>query len=205
MGWKIRTRPKAYISTALSAHTSPKTYDWVKNNSELINVGVTRAKENLIIVTDKSAIDTLSKKNDDLYALIDYVEKNGTVQVPQSIVNKFTIGFSNDSTFEDEFYTTMNHYCTMRGGVFRRNVKVIEAFPEEANNSSLNKKEFDGVIFKGNKPECVFEINGGEHYTRRKTINSDKIKMDLLKQKNIKFIAIPNKYVKHYSCATFFL
>ncbi len=156
------------------------------------------AKENLIIVTDKSAIDTLSRKNDDLYALIDYVEKNGTVQVPQSIVNKFTIGFSNDSSFEDEFYTTMNHYCTMRGGVFKRNVKVIDAFPEEANNVILNKKEFDGVLFKGNKPECVFEINGGEHYTRKKTINSDKIKMELVKRKGIRFLAIPNKYVKHY-------
>src|SRR5690606_26542479 len=78
------------ISTSISRQTASKTYDWVKNNSQLINVGVTRAKENLIIVTDKKAIDILSKKDDDLYALIDYVEKNGTTQISQSTVNKFT-------------------------------------------------------------------------------------------------------------------
>ncbi len=186
------------ISTALSKETSPKTYDWVKDNSELINVGVTRAKENLIVVTDKSAIDALSRKNDDLYALIEYVEKNGTIRVPQSDANKFTIGFSNNSRFEDEFYTTMNHYCSMRGGVFKRNVKVTEVFPEEAENVNLNKKEFDGVLYKGNKPECVFEINGSEHYTRKKRIDSDRAKMELLKKKNIKLLNIPNRYVKHY-------
>src|SRR5690606_3615740 len=78
------------ISTAISRQTSSRTYDWIKNNSQLINVGVTRAKENLIVVTDKKAIDILSKKDDDLYALIDYVEKNGTTQISQSTVNKFT-------------------------------------------------------------------------------------------------------------------
>ncbi|MCB0744434.1 MAG: ATP-binding protein, partial [Ignavibacteriae bacterium] len=54
------------ISTAISGQTTPRTYDWIKNNSQLINVGVTRAKENLIVVTDKRAIDVLSKKDDDL-------------------------------------------------------------------------------------------------------------------------------------------
>jgi hypothetical protein len=95
----------------------------------LINVGVTRAKENLIVVTDKKAIDILSKKDDDLYALIDYVEKNGTTQISQSIINKFTIGFSNNSQFEDEFYKTMRHLCTIKGGRFERNVTVIDVFP----------------------------------------------------------------------------
>ena len=57
----------------------------MKNNSELINVGVTRARERLIVVADKRAIDTLSRKDDDLYALIDYVEKNGISKVSESM------------------------------------------------------------------------------------------------------------------------
>jgi hypothetical protein len=186
------------ISTAISKQTTSKTYDWIKDNSQLINVGVTRAKENLIVVTDKKAIDILSKKNDDLYALIDYVQKNGTTQVSQSVVNKFTIGFSNNSQFEDEFYTTMSHYCSVRGTTFRRNVKVADIFPEEKNNDLVNKKEFDGVLYQGSTPHVVFELNGSEHYTKKDRIESDKIKMELLKAKNIRLLFIPNQYVKHY-------
>lgn len=186
------------ISTAISRETAPKTYDWIKNNSQLINVGVTRAQENLIIVTDKKAINILSRKDDDLYALIEYVEKHGTTQISQSTVNKFTIGFSNDSKFEDEFYKTMLHCCTILGGRFARNVKVIDVIPEEKDNHLVNKKEFDGVFYQGNKPNIVFEINGQEHYTKKKRIESDIIKKDLLKNKNIRLIFIPNHYVKHY-------
>jgi superfamily I DNA and/or RNA helicase len=186
------------ISTAISKQTSPKTYDWIKNNSQLINVGVTRAKENLIVVTDKKAIDILSKKDDDLYALIAYVEKNGTTQISQSVVNKFTIGFSNNSQFEDEFYKTMSHYCSIQGSRFKRNVKIVDLLPEEKNNTIVNKKEFDGVLYQGNVPKIVFELNGREHYTKKNRIQSDEIKMELLKTKNIRLLFIPNQYVKHY-------
>ncbi len=186
------------ISTAISKQTTSKTYDWIKDNSQLINVGVTRAKENLIVVTDKTAIDILSKKDDDLYALIDYVQKNGTTQIAQSVVNKFTIGFSNNSKFEDEFYTTMSHYCSIRGSRFKRNVKIAALLPEEKDNDIVNKKEFDGVLFEGNVPKIVFEINGREHTCKRKTIESDKIKSELLLRKDIQLINIPNQYVKHY-------
>jgi spore coat protein CotF len=186
------------ISTSLSRNTSARTYEWIKNNSQLINVAVTRAKENLVVVADKKAIDILSRKDDDLYALIDYVQKRGMAPVRQSTANRFTIGFSNDSKFEDEFYKTMSHYCTLQESRFERNVKVIALFPEEFDNPDLNKKEFDGVIFQGRIPKVVFEINGIEHYKNKKRIASDKIKMQLLQSKNIARIAIPNQYVKHY-------
>ncbi len=186
------------ISTAISKKTGSRTYDWIKNNSQLINVGVTRAKENLIVFADTTAIDILSRKDDDLYALIDYVKHNGTTQISQSIVNKFTIGFSNNSKFEDEFYKTMRHYCTIKGSKFERNVRVIDLFPEEKNNPLVNNKEFDGVLYHKNIPEIVFEVNGREHYQKKRTIQSDHIKMNLLKRKNIRLLFIPNHYVKHY-------
>lgn len=186
------------ISTAISKNTNSKTYDWIKNNSQLINVGVTRAKEKLIVVTDKNAIDILSKKDDDLYALIEYVRKNGDVQVPQSKATKFTIGFSNNSNFEDEFYRTMSHYCSVHESRYDRNVKVIDVFPEEKNNPRLNKREFDGVIYEGVQPKVVFEVNGSEHYSQKKTIQSDLAKKELCEKNQIPLIAIPNEYVKHY-------
>lgn len=186
------------ISTALSTKTSRKTYDWIKNNSELLNVGVTRAKENLIVVADLEAIKTLSEKDDDLYALIAYAYRNGTTEIAKSTVNKFTIGFSNNSKFEDEFYKTMQHYCSLKDTRFRRNVKIIEVFPEESSNPLVNKKEFDGVLFENNQPKVIFELNGAEHYHNRKTIKSDTLKMELIKRKNLQLLFIPNQYVKHY-------
>lgn len=186
------------ISTSISRDTTPRTYDWVKNNSQLINVGVTRAQEKLIVFTDIKAIASLSRKDDDLYALIEYVQQNGTTQVSQSSVNKFTIGFSNNSVFEDEFYKTMSHYCTIQGARFERNVKLTDLFPEEISNPALNKREFDGVIYVGKTPQIVFEVNGADHYHNRKRMNSDKLKGQLINRKNLKLILIPNQYVKHY-------
>ncbi|MBP5995244.1 MAG: DNA helicase [Crocinitomicaceae bacterium] len=186
------------ISTAISKSTNPKTYNWIKNNSQLINVGVTRAKENLIVVTDKKAIDILSNKKDDLYALIEYVQKNGTTEVKGSNANKFTIGFSNDSKFEDEFYKTMQHFCSTTATIYRRNIKIVDLFPELKGDYSISAKEFDGVIFENNQPKVVFEINGTEHSTCKKAMESDKIKMRFLQSKNIQLFLIPNQYVQHY-------
>lgn len=183
------------ISTAISTDTSKRSYDWIKNNSQLINVGVTRAQENLIVVTDKKAIDILSRKDDDLYALITYAESREKTQISPSSSNKFTIGFSNDSIFENEFYITMQHYCTLEKGRFKRNVKVIDLFREEINNVLVNKKEFDGVLYLGETPHIVFEINGQEHTTNSKSIKSDLIKKELLERKNIQLILIPRQYV----------
>ncbi|MBL7812687.1 MAG: DNA helicase [Bacteroidetes bacterium] len=186
------------LSTAISEKTSPKTYDWIKNNSQLINVAVTRARERLIVVTDLRAIDTLSRKDDDLYALVDYVQKKGTTELSASEANKLTIGKSNNSKFEDEFYKTMQHYCSIKGVRYARNVKVIDVFPEEMNNTLAKGKEFDGVIYEKNEPKVVFELNGKEHYNNPKRIKSDTLKMELFKGKNVKILFVPNQYVKHY-------
>lgn len=100
--------------------------------------------------------------------------------------------------FEDEFYKTMQHYCTLKDAKFERNVKVIDLFPEEKKNVLVNKREFDGVLYQMNIPQIVFKINGQEHYQKKTTIKSDLIKINLLKKKDIQLIFIPNHYVKHY-------
>lgn len=71
-------------------------------------------------------------------------------------------------------------------------------FPEERNNSSVSKKEIDGVIYLGKVPKVIFEINGVEHYKSKNRIESDKKKMQLIRGKNLILICIPNQYVKHY-------
>ena len=52
------------MSSALSPKTSKKTMEWIKNNHELINVAVTRAKNKFIFVGDKEAIDALQKSQE---------------------------------------------------------------------------------------------------------------------------------------------
>ncbi|MFM7858970.1 MAG: DNA helicase, partial [Flammeovirgaceae bacterium] len=116
----------------------------------------------------------------------------------QSAANKFSIGFSNNSSFEDEFYKTMSHYCTMQGTRYQRNVKLTDVFPEELTNPAVNTREFDGVIYEGKVPKVLFEINGAEHLKDKKRIESDQRKMQLSNQKGIQLILIPNQYVKHY-------
>src|SRR5690606_14151395 len=41
-----------YLSTAITKNTNDKTFDWVKNNQELLNVATTRAKKKLVLVSD---------------------------------------------------------------------------------------------------------------------------------------------------------
>ena len=79
------------FSPAISPKTSRKTFEWIKNNHELINVAVTRAKNKLIIAADTEAIDKLSDKKDDLSNLIQYAKNNGKIEVPSNESVKIAI------------------------------------------------------------------------------------------------------------------
>lgn len=62
------------FSTALTDKTYAGTYEWLKNNRELINVATSRAKEQLIILSNSKNLERLHKQEeeDDLYDLIQY-------------------------------------------------------------------------------------------------------------------------------------
>lgn len=197
------------MSSALSLSTSIKTMDWIKNNHELINVAVTRAKEQFIFVGDKVAIDTLSKDDDsDLKVLSDYVFKNGDIVVPKSVATIST-DFSNNSDSEKDFFATITPYFNRRGTKMRieRNVKVKDAIkhihPEDI--SLIGKKEFDvivqssyGLFNKTYKTIVVFEIDGGEHVGSKLTASRDREKEQICSKYGIKLIRIANHEVKDY-------
>lgn len=153
------------FSTSISPSTSRKTFEWLKNNSELINVGVTRAKKKLVIASDYDALQALSNKDDDLYALVDYVRNNGKVNIAPSI-NCISIGKSNNSKAEDEFYSTISQFCsTHKSFEAERNVSFSKIFKDDPELSKL-KMEFDLVLYKSNPffrkrtVAIVIEING---------------------------------------------
>lgn len=189
------------FSTAISPKSSKKTVEWVKDNYELINLAITRAKNKLIIAADTEAISKFSDKNDDLYNLIQYVKNNGLVEVPPNESVKIEIGKSNGSKNEDEFFKTISHFCSCyKSFDAERNVRLNKLFKNEHN---IEEMEFDLVLYEkrtfgSKKPIIAFEVNGGEHFGVLSRERSDKRKMDLCEKNNIKLVFISNSFVKAY-------
>ncbi|MCQ2753051.1 MAG: AAA domain-containing protein [Bacilli bacterium] len=200
------------MSAALSTKTAKKTMDWIKNNHELINVGVTRAKKDLIFVGDKEAIDVLSKndkEDSDIKALSDYVYSKGKTVVPKSSV-VISTDFSNNSESEREFFKTIAPYFNneRRKNKIRvvRNLSVKDAVrhirPED--HEIIGNKEFDVVVqvkssnFQRFKTIVVFEIDGGEHVGSKQTAMRDREKEKICKYYGISLIRIANSQIKDY-------
>ena len=191
------------ISTSLSPKTSKKTFDWIKNNSEITNVAVTRAKKNLIVVTDSEALDKLSTdKTDDLYNLVKYIKANGNVTVPPNESYSIQIGKSNGSKNEDMFYNTISHFCSVNNTFeAKRNVKLSTLFynDEILSNSKL---EFDIVLYQIDNtrliPKVAIELQGGEHFGDFDRERCDTRKHEICKEKDIVLLEIPNSFAKSY-------
>lgn len=190
------------FSPAISPKTSKNTFAWIKDNYELINVAITRAKNKLVIAADTEVIDLKSDKKDDLYNLIQYAKNNGTIQVPPNESIKIEIGKSNGSVAEDEFFKTVSHFCSCYTTFeAERNVKITKII-KSGLTPNLAKMEFDLVLYNklyGRKmPVIAFEINGGEHFGVVARERADKIKKDLCEKNHIELVVIPNYFVKAY-------
>ena len=198
------------FSPAIGLKSSKKTYQWLANNKELINVAVTRAQNKLIFVADDKALENLANKDveDDIIALSNYVKENGNVTVSKSTVNKIEIGLSNGSECEKEMFETLTHFCSVyKMFTVKRNQpvnKVLKSEDDETLKKYFNKAEFDLVLYSKNiyrktKPHLVIELNGGEHYiSKSRSILNDKKKMEICKKNDIKYLSIPNIYSKSY-------
>lgn len=191
------------ISTALSLKTSNKTFEWIKNNAEITNVAVTRAKRNLIVVSDVEALDKLSTdKKDDLYNLVKYISSNGKTEVPPNESYSIQIGSSNGSKYEDMFYKTLSHFCSVNNRFqVKRNVKLSTLFYDDP-ILSKSKLEFDIVIYKTALfkliPKIAIELQGGEHFGNIEREKCDTRKSQICKEKDISLLLIPNSFAKSY-------
>lgn len=198
------------FSPGIGVKSSQKTYNWLANNKELINVAVTRAKDKLVLVADDKALEALSNKNveDDIIALSNYVKENGNITVSKSAVNRIEIGLSNGSECENELFETMTHFCSVyKSFTVKRNQavsKVLSDLDDAELKKYFNKAEFDLVLYSKNlfgktKPHLVLELNGGEHYISKSvSAMNDKKKMEICKKKDIVYLSIPNTYSKSY-------
>ena len=100
------------FSTALTDQTQGGTYEWLKNNKELINVAVSRARDKLIVISDQRNLTRLHRGEgeDDLYELVEYVKKNGEAQVTQKKTYSRALGVKPFSTATEEaFLENLTH------------------------------------------------------------------------------------------------
>ncbi len=191
------------ISSSISPKTSKKTFEWIKNNSEITNVAVTRAKKNLIVVADIEALEKLSyDKKDDLYNLVKYVSTNGKTEVLPNESYSIQIGNSNASKNEDNFFQTISHFCTVNNEFqAKRNVKLSTLFHKDP-ILSKSKLEFDVVLYKIENnsliPQVAIELQGGEHFGNIDREKCDARKSQICKEKGITLLEIPNSFAKSY-------
>lgn len=200
-----------YISTAINKNSGTKTFDWIKNNKELINVATTRAKKKLIVVCDYKELKKRSKKEpNDYFELVSYVRKHGrrielTEDQEENIINGSNYQQYNTNK-ELELLQTLNHILSIEGTYrVEKQVKmslILNKFTEPELFDYGSSSVFDFVIFKrvGNTsvPILVIELNGDEHLTNEITIKRDKMKKKICQDNNVKMISIPNDYYRRY-------
>lgn len=196
------------MSSAISIKTAKRTMDWIKNNHELINVGITRAKDKFVFVCDKEALDLICKNEEsDIKVLSDYVFSNGEIVVPKSDITIST-DFSNNSENEKEFFKTIKPYFNKFGKKMKieRNVLLKKAIKNilPSDYVRIGLKEFDvvvqvkGMLEKEYKTILAFEIDGGEHIGSRIISLRDRDKENICRKYQIKLIRIANSQVKDY-------
>lgn len=189
------------FSSAITNYTTKGTYYWLKNNKQLINVAVSRAKEKLIMLGNEKKIlefhaKTIFKneeEKDDIYDLYQYVLKNGNYKVIPNTIPCEALGTENEGTFQDK----------ARFSAFRLALSVIDI------NSKYKEKVpvrnviieytgdllFDFVIYNQNMPTLVIQLQKAI----KQNFEMDKIK-ELCEKNHITYQYImPNEVRSYFS------
>ncbi len=200
------------FSLALSSKTGEKTYNWLKNNKELINVATSRAQEKLVITGDKNQLNRLHKpgEDDDLFELCNYVRSNGRTTVTQREPESRALGIKPYSTeTETVFLETLNHainatMITRSRYVVKKEVPIAQVFSStDEVNDLFYTGRFDYIVYEreGNAllPVFAIELDGNEHTNDGKVIERDKKKQEICDKHNFQLIRVPNNYARRYN------
>ncbi|MBE6788387.1 MAG: DUF2726 domain-containing protein [Ruminococcaceae bacterium] len=199
------------FSLALSKRTNPKTYNWLKNNKELINVATSRAQEKLIIIGDKEQLDRLHNplEDDDLYELCEYVRLNGKTRISERVPVSRALGIKPYSTeTETAFLENLNHaissmLITKTKYVVQKEIAISQVFSTTTEiNDLFYTGRFDYVVYEkvGTSlyPVLAIELDGNEHFEDEKVKERDRKKQFLCQQNNFQLIRVPNNYARRY-------
>ncbi len=200
------------FSTALTDETYSGTYEWLKNNKELINVATSRAKEKLIVLADSRNLERLNSKNtdDDLYELVQYVRKNGESYVTEKKTNSRALGVKPFSTaVEEAFLQNLTHaleniWLSQSKYSIKKEVAISQVFRNNVNYSDLfYSGRFDFVVYEkmGRQeiPVLAIELDGKEHFSDEVVKNRDKKKNEICAAHNLQIIRVENSYARRYN------
>lgn len=200
------------FSLALTEKTGLKTYEWLKNNKELINVATSRAKDKLVIIGSSKSLNRLHnqlKGDDDLFELYQYVVTKGKSDVTNRSAKSRALGFKPYSTeTERAFFDNLNHALSIvinnADFIARKEVPISHIFShvKEINDLFFTGR-FDFVIYQklvdgSEYPVLAIELDGNEHNEDERVIARDRKKEQLCKENKLMLIRVPNSYARRY-------
>lgn len=200
------------FSTVLTEQTQESTYNWLRNNKELINVATSRARDRLIVLADWKNLNRLHKENeeDDLYELVQYVRQNGAAVVTPKKSNSRALGVKPFSTATEEaFLENLTHalgniWLSDNRYVIHKEVPISQVFKENLTYSDLfYSGRFDFVVYeyinRQQLPVLAIELDGKEHYTDEVVKERDRKKEQICKEHNLHIIRVENSYARRYN------
>ena len=202
------------FSLAVTEQTGEKSYEWLKNNKELINVAVSRAREQLIIIGDEGNIKRLHnlhpEERDDLFELVNYVKTNGKSTITPRNTNSRALGVKPYSTqTEEAFLENLNHALdNILNGEGRCSVKkevpVKQVFGENFSHEDFfYRGQFDFVVYQKNFvkqdiPILAIELDGKEHREDEIVMRRDQKKNQICREHHFELIRVDNSYARRY-------
>ena len=200
------------FSTAITDQTQAGTYEWLKNNKELINVATSRAKDKLIVLSSKKNLERLHQREgaDDLYELAQYVWSNGASQVTPKQAASRALGVKPfSSATEEAFLQNLTHaleniFLTQSRYIIHKEVAIAHVFQgNESYNDLFYNGRFDFVVYekfdKEELPILAIELDGKEHFESEVVMNRDKRKNVICKEHNLQLIRVENSYARRYN------
>lgn len=200
------------FSTAITDQTQAGTYEWLKNNKELINVATSRAKEQLILLSSARNLERLhtSEGDDDLYELAAYVRSNGKTTVTPKQANSRALGVKPySSATEEAFLKNLTHaleniWMTQSRYAVHKEVPISHVFSENETGSDLfYNGRFDFVVYekqgRQELPILAIELDGKEHFEDEVVKKRDKKKNEICRAHDLQIIRVENSYARRYN------
>ncbi len=199
------------FSTAITGQTQAGTYEWLKNNKELINVATSRAKDQLVILSSRKELERLHAGDgeDDLYELAQYVWSKGTAAVTPRHTASRALGVKPfSSATEEAFLASLNHaleniWLTQSRYTVHKEVAVSHVFAENETGSDLfYNGRFDFVVYekqgKQELPVLAIELDGMEHAEDEVVKVRDAKKQAICEAHDLQLIRVENSYARRY-------
>ncbi len=199
------------FSTAITDQTHASTYEWLKNNKELLNVATSRARDKLVVLASAKNLERLHKEDeeDDLYELVQYVRTNGQSNVTRKAAASRALGVKPFSTeTEEAFLENLNHaleniWLSENRFSVHKEVVVSQVFQDNLSHDDLfYTGRFDFVVYeksgRSEIPVLAIELDGKEHFEDEAVKRRDREKNAICRAHHLEVIRVENSYARRY-------